>query len=348
MTNLGLKHGIAFFSLMITASWLALAHTSSAIPVGPKELPPVLILPVKCEIGRTCLIQKLVDHDASEGRRDYRCGTLTTDGHDGVDIRLRTMDDMQSGYAVVAVAAGRVLRVRDGEPDISSRQRTDLGGKDAGNGIVIDHGDGWETQYSHLRSGSVTVKPGQQVVTGQSLGLVGMSGFTEFPHLHFSVRHRGKVIDPFTGTGQGSDCSAAASPTALWAAEASRGLGYMPTAIIAAGLASAVPSRSVADRVSGQQLAGAKAPVLMWVDVIGAKTGDVQQFTITGPNGETVHSQQNVVSGGGLSWFAYSGKRAPAAGWPTGIYTGRYITRRDGVIVAEIETKSKMRQIAAF
>lgn len=343
MTKLGLKHGIAFFPLMIVASWLALANTSPTTPVGPKESPPVLTLPVKCDIGRTCLIQKLVDHDASEGRRDYRCGTLTTDGHDGVDIRLRTMDDMRSGYAVVAAAAGRVLRVRDGEPDISSRQRTDLGGKDAGNGIVVDHGDGWETQYSHLRSGSVAVKPGQQVVGGQPLGLVGMSGNAEFPHLHFSVRHRGKTVDPFTGTWQGGACSATASQAVLWTPEANRVLGYVPTAIITAGLASEIPPKSVADRASGLQLAGAQAPVLLWVDVIGAKPGDVQQFTIIGPGGQTVHSQQNTVTDGGLSWFAYSGKRAPAAGWPAGIYTGRYITTRNGISLAKVEVSSTIK-----
>lgn len=338
----GLFHGLAFFAFSLAASCLVLAKTIS--PSLP-ESAPALTLPVQCKVGQSCLIQKLVDHDDSAGRRDYRCGTLTTDGHDGVDIRLRTLDDMRSGYAVVAAAAGKVMRIRDSEPDISSRQRIDLNGKNAGNGVVIDHGDGWETQYSHLRQGSIGVQPGQQIAAGQQLGLVGMSGNSEFPHLHFTLRHHGEAIDPFTGTGQGSMCSAAASPAGLWTANTRREIGYVQTAIVSAGLMSNVPPKSVADRTDRKELAGRHEPIILWVDVIGAKVGDIQEFAITGPDGQSIHAQQVTVVGGGLSWFAFSGKRAPAAGWPAGRYVGRYIIKREGVIIAETETKAQMQYL---
>jgi hypothetical protein len=332
--NIGLKHGFTFFSLVCALSWLALA--------APMQNAPPLSFPVKCQIGRSCLIQKLVDHDSSTGRRDYRCGNLTTDGHDGVDIRLRTMDDMRSGYAVMAVASGMVLRTRDGEADVSSRVRADLNGKDAGNGVVIDHGDGWETQYSHLRLGSVAVKPGQQIIVGQQIGLVGMSGNAEFPHLHFTVRHKGKAIDPFTGAAQGSPCSATAPQNGLWTAEAARGLAYVPTAVISAGLSSAVPPKSVAERGSAQSFTSRQAPVILWADVIGAKPRDIQIFEISGPGGRTVHLQSAEIADGGLSWFAYSGKRAPAAGWPAGQYVASYIIQRDGKIILNEKINEKM------
>lgn len=337
-SSIGFKHGLIFFSLVFASSLFALAES----PVASLSPAPELTLPVECEVGVSCLIQKLVDHDPSTERRDYRCGNLTTDGHDGVDIRLRGLDDMLLGYAVVSAAAGKVLRVRDGEPDISSRQRGDLQGKDAGNGVVIDHGDGWETQYSHLRQSTVAVKPGQQIGAGQKLGLIGMSGNSEFPHLHFTVRHNGQVIDPFTGGLQGSKCGAAVSHAGLWAARTSREIGYVSTAIVSAGLSSIVPPRAVAERIQGQKLAGANAPIILWVDVIGAKAGDVQEFFVTGPDGRSVHEQQLVVAGGGLSWFAYSGKRAPAAGWPAGRYIGRYVLKRAGTIITETETKSQI------
>jgi murein DD-endopeptidase MepM/ murein hydrolase activator NlpD len=48
-----------------------------------------------------------------------------------------------------------------------------------------------------MAKGSLRVKVGDETVTGQSIGLVGLSGDTEFPHLHFTVRHRGKIVDPF-------------------------------------------------------------------------------------------------------------------------------------------------------
>lgn len=328
-----MKRAIPLFLPLLTGSCLASAQPAT----------PALLLPVKCEVGASCLIQKLVDHDPGPGRQDYRCGLLTTDGHDGVDIRLRTMADMQTGYAVIASAAGQVLRTRDGEPDISSRERTNLDGKDAGNAVVIDHNNGWQTQYSHLRQGSVSVKPGQQVAAGDRLGLVGMSGYAEFPHLHFTVRYQGKAIDPFIGAGPVAQCDAAGSAPGIWVPAATRALSYVPTAVITAGFASNVPPKSVADRPKPPVLTGPQAPLLLWVDVIGARAGDAQEFRITGPAGRPIHVQETSVEGGGLSWFAYSGKRAPATGWPTGRYVGHYTLRRDGAIVAQTETSGVIR-----
>ena len=332
---LGLKHGFAFFALTITASCLALAKT---LPPATLKSAPVLTLPVKCEVGRSCLVQKLVDHDVDPGRLDYRCGTLTTDGHDGVDIRLRTMNDMREGYAVVAAAAGQVLRTRDGEPDVSVHERVRVDGKDAGNGVVVDHGGGWETQYSHLRRNSILVKPGQRIAAGQTIGLIGMSGNSEFPHLHFSVRHDGKTIDPFTASSQGRPCNpSAAMEGSLWDRKAGDALRYVPTAVITAGFASSVPPKAVAQRSEVQPRLSRTAPVLLWVDVIGAKKGDIQKFSIDGPDGRPVHFEQLPVDTGGLSWFAYSGKRAPAGGWMAGRYTGRYTLSRNGTVVDKAE-----------
>ena len=324
------------FILMLS---LLIASATLAVPSPHLSLG----LPVKCEIGASCLVQKLVDHDPGPGRQDYRCGTLTTDGHDGTDIRVRTMADMRAGYPVIAAAAGQVLRVRDGEPDISSRVRTDLGGKDAGNGVVIDHGNGWETQYSHLRQGTVAVRPGQHVAAGERLGLIGMSGNAEFPHLHFTVRHDGKVIDPFVDAPPSQQCNAGLHGVGLWSASAAHALAYVPTALVAAGFASNVPPRSIADRPETPVLAGPQAPILLWADVIGAKAGDTQEVRIIGPDLKTVHEQATTIADGGLSWFTYSGKRAPQNGWPTGRYTGRYTLRRNGSIVVQSEVSGVIR-----
>jgi hypothetical protein len=328
---------------MKPALFFALLLLTRPLLVSAQPAPPSLALPVKCEIGTSCLVQKLVDHDPGPGRQDYRCGTLTTDGHDGVDIRLRTMADMKQGYAVIASAAGQVLRTRDGEPDISVRERVGLGGKDAGNAVIIDHGNGWQTQYSHLRQGSVSVRPGQKILAGEPLGLIGMSGNAEFPHLHFTVRNQGVAVDPFVGAGPVESCNAAVRTSGLWNPATARTLSYVPTAIITAGLSSSIPPKSVADRATPPMLTGSQAPLLMWVDMIGAKPGDTQQFRIIGPAGRPVHIQETSVVGGGLSWFAYSGARPPVSGWPKGRYVGRYALRRNGVIIAQTETSGLIR-----
>ena len=90
-------------------------------------------------------------------------------------------------------------------------------GRDCGNGVVIDHDDGWQTQYCHLRRGSVGVTRGQAVARGDRLGVVGMSGRTQFPHLHLSVRRDGAVIDPFAPSDP-PRCTDAAqtAPAPLW------------------------------------------------------------------------------------------------------------------------------------
>jgi murein DD-endopeptidase MepM/ murein hydrolase activator NlpD len=64
----------------------------------------------------------------------------------------------------------------------------------AGNLITIDHGDGLTTLYAHLSA--VLVRPGQKVLSGQSIGLVGQLGNTTGPHLHFEVGMLGTPVDP--------------------------------------------------------------------------------------------------------------------------------------------------------
>ena len=62
----------------------ALAAPVTAQPPGA----PSLAFPVACQPGRTCEIQHYVDRDPGPGVRDHRCGTMTYEGHNGVDIRL--------------------------------------------------------------------------------------------------------------------------------------------------------------------------------------------------------------------------------------------------------------------
>ena len=188
-------------------------------------------------------MQNFFDHDAGPDRRDYACGRLSYDGHSGTDFRVADVPAMMRGVTVVAAAPGTVKGVRDGMADINLAEigREALKGKDAGNGVVIDHGDGWETQYSHLRKGSVLVRRGQTVEAGTPLGLIGMSGAAEFPHVDFSVRHQGQEIDPFTGTADPTACGETGQT--LWRGEVLAGLKYQPTGGLVSGFASDRPSR---------------------------------------------------------------------------------------------------------
>ncbi|MDG1913311.1 MAG: M23 family metallopeptidase [Crocinitomix sp.] len=63
-----------------------------------------------------------------------------------------------------------------------------------GNCIIIDHGFGYQSRYAHLSG--FKVKKGDRVVRGQLIGLVGSSGKSTAPHLHYEIEKNGKKIDP--------------------------------------------------------------------------------------------------------------------------------------------------------
>lgn len=65
-----------------------------------------------------------------------------------------------------------------------------------GNYVKIDHGNGLQTLYAHMQSGSLTVAPGQQVSQGQHLGTMGMTGTATGVHLHFEVYVNGTRVNP--------------------------------------------------------------------------------------------------------------------------------------------------------
>ncbi|MDI6880631.1 MAG: M23 family metallopeptidase, partial [Desulfitobacteriaceae bacterium] len=71
-------------------------------------------------------------------------------------------------------------------------------GWDGGYGkmILIDHGNGVMTRYAH--SSQLLVSVGQRVAKGQTIGLVGVTGNTTGPHLHFEVISNGSTLNPLS------------------------------------------------------------------------------------------------------------------------------------------------------
>lgn len=60
--------------------------------------------------------------------------------------------------------------------------------------VVLDHGYGIQTVFAH--TSKILVKPGQRVVRGQRIALVGNSGLATAPHLHYEVHVNGRAVDP--------------------------------------------------------------------------------------------------------------------------------------------------------
>lgn len=111
------------------------------------------------------------------------CGNMSRGfgyGHAGVDICNGPVTVMNQPF--VAAGSGTVVESSYGWN----------GGY--GNMIRIDHGNGYSTVYAHCNSLAVTV--GQKVNAGDMLGLIGNSGDSDGPHLHFEVRVNGAAVDP--------------------------------------------------------------------------------------------------------------------------------------------------------
>ena len=68
----------------------------------------------------------------------------------------------------------------------------------SGNYVVVDHGNGIQTFYLHIKDGGVLVSAGDKVEKGQKIAEVGATGHVSGPHLHYEVRKNNVRIDPNT------------------------------------------------------------------------------------------------------------------------------------------------------
>ncbi len=94
--------------------------------------------------------------------------------HNGIDIKAN------EGVSVMASASGIAIKVANEEK--------------WGNIVIIDHGNGYQTWYAHLKG--FNVKEGESVQKGQIIGFVGTSGSSTGYHLHFEVHLNGKPVNP--------------------------------------------------------------------------------------------------------------------------------------------------------
>ena len=303
---------------------LALLTLALAAPAGAFDFAQ----PIACTLGTDCHVQNYFDRDPGTGTADVGCGNLTYDGHDGTDFALPSLAAMQAGVDVLAAAPGTVRGIRDGMPDIaiSDPAAPPLDGRDCGNGVAIDHGDGWETQYCHMKLGSIAVKPGDRVETGQRLGLVGLSGNTEFPHLHLTIRKDGTELDPFAP--EATTACGTVPPDTLWSAP----LAYDPFGFTGAGFFTAVPEwDAIKSGLATPATLPADAPALvLWASYFGPRQGDELTLAITGPQGEVIRQTIPIDRTQAIAFRAV-GKRTPQGGWPSGSYEGEVVVTRGGV-----------------
>ncbi|MFC3079028.1 M23 family metallopeptidase [Phenylobacterium terrae] len=306
------------------------AAPAAATAAPPPDGAPRLVFPVACKVGESCEVQNYVDRDPGPGVKDYMCLSRTYADHGGVDIRLPDLAAQKRGVDVLAAAAGTVLRVRDDMPDVSVRQSGTgaVDGRDCGNGLVIDHGGGWETQYCHMAQGSLRVQPGQTVAAGEPIGRIGLSGMTEYPHLHITVRRAGTVVDPFAPAG-GDTCRA---QDALWDPGAMAQMAYKRQTVLNTGFTSQAVQMEALE-AGALPPAGGDAPALVaYVRAINLEPGDVQELVLRGPAGAVLAAgKAEPMPRARAQHMMFVGKKRPQEGWPQGRYQATYrVVRGDG------------------
>lgn len=166
-------------------------------------------------------ISNFVDQQAGypDSLLDYACGERTYDlgdgyNHQGTDFFTWPFGWHKMVYdqvEVVAAAPGMIIGRSDGNFDRSCS----FSSSSPWNAVYVRHDDGSVAWYGHLKKNSLTAKGiGARVVAGEYLGVVGSSGISTGPHLHFELYDaQGRLVDPF-----GGDCNALNS-TSWWRAQ---------------------------------------------------------------------------------------------------------------------------------
>jgi hypothetical protein len=304
---------------------LATILIASATPVVADV--PFLGMPLDCVLGETCVIEYYPDVDPSPTATDYRCGAKSRDGHSGTDFALLTFEQMQDGVPVIAAADGRVEAIRNAVPDQPYVPGSDLNGQECGNAVRINHGNGYQTTYCHMRLGSVRVSPGQRVLAGQVLGEVGLSGKTNFPHLHLTVTQGSAVVDPFAPD-QTNACNE--SVETLWRQTPD----YVDAGMFSAGISDAVPD--IEDVQTGEARRAALTrtdSIVLYGHAFNGNRGDTMDMTLIGPLGQVFEHTARLETASAELFRAF-GSRPPSTGWPIGNYRGYVVMKRGGTVLS--------------
>ena len=277
--------------------------------------------------------------------RDYLCGHASDDGHTGTDFRLLNLKAAK-GVEVKAAAAGVVAKTREGIEDKMVTTEADVARVNPiglGNVVIVDHGQGWQTIYGHMRKGSLKVRSGDTVAAGTPLGEVGLSGLTEYAHVHFEVRHDGKVVDPYTGVEESVACALDASKAtegALWSPEVLAATASNESRILDTGFAGGpvTPAELEID-LAPEKAAGPTSPGLVfYARIMNMRTGDQLRFVLKGPGswGPGACHGPGRQAQGDLCGLCRT-QAASADRWPAGRYSGVVEFYRAGRVVARAQ-----------
>ena len=269
-----------------------------------------------------------VDQNNATGAfSDYNCGSNTYDGHKGTDIAIGPfpfykMDNSQ--VEVIAAAAGTIIAKHDGEYD---RNCVGSGSALTANSLIIQHSDGSYALYWHMKANSLTSKTvNQTVAAGEYLGVVGSSGSSGGPHLHFEVwagSTQSTMNDPFSGT-----CNTI-NPNSWWASQKPytepgviKSSVHTTDVVLPACPATETPNESTSFTIPFQGLGLAPGYAKFYAYVRNSTSGGVTSMSILNPNNSVFNSwNYTITTSSRLSILGFS-KLLPTV---PGTYTFRAV-----------------------
>jgi len=171
---------------------------STTIPVVRYEQRTQLLFPF---LGNGMISSAGALHSGHRNRSGlYAIDALGLTANYGPMVQAQPEDDPANhagwGRPIIAPAAGTIVVARNDHVDQPVAGNSDPSyflprykdGGDPGNLVVIDHGNGEFSMIAHMRKGSVKVTTGDHVVQGQTIGLLGNSGDTSGPHVHYQLQ----------------------------------------------------------------------------------------------------------------------------------------------------------------
>lgn len=178
------------------------------------EAIPKFILPIRQAAGFNFHgyygISNYIDLDDSTANiKDFNCGNRTYDGHLGTDFFTAPYPwhKMDSNAVEIVAAADGIIVAKQGSLPDTSCANCPIGAPAScwyWNAVYLQHADGTLSMYGHMKTNSLTTKEiGESVVAGEYIGVVGSSGNSSGPHLHFEVwtdTFFVKNIDPWKGS----------------------------------------------------------------------------------------------------------------------------------------------------
>ncbi|WP_438753881.1 M23 family metallopeptidase [Pararhizobium sp. O133] len=281
-------------------------------------------------------MQQYADMAAGNAVADPLCGGMTYDGHSGTDLRILSLKDMETGFPVIAVGDGTVLRIRDQETDHlveTEADRASVAGRECGNGLVLQLQDDYEVQYCHLQKDSLAVKPGDTVRAGDRLGEIGASGLAQFPHVHITVTRHGDTLDPLTGRKLSDGCASTfRSGESLFAPEIVAKLDPTKPDILAIGVAGKPVVYEALVREGPPPVVSATDTVFVtWAWFANLKKGSAIRFVLKDLNGDTlIDHTGEPLERNKAAYSAFAGKKRSL---PAGQYQVDVSVTLDGTIV---------------